>query len=216
MPGKLALDHLVIGAPSLDQGVAYARERLGVELPFGGTHPRMGTHNCLTRIGDDVFLEILAIDPEAPPPARPRWFALDDAKQRGSLAERPRLIAWVAGTLDIAVALRSAALINLGAPVEMTRGDLTWLIGIPDSGALPEGGVLPYLIQWPEGRHPSRRMADLGVRFEFLRLFHPDPPRILAALDAIGAAGLVELREGTAPRLEAVLRRPDDSLATLD
>jgi len=214
MPGKLALDHLVVGAASLDQGASYVRERLGVELPFGGTHPRMGTHNRLTRVGDDIFLEIIAIDPEAPPPARPRWFALDDPKQRERLAGRPRLIAWVAGTPDIATVLRSAP-VDLGAPVEMTRGDLTWLIGIPESGALPEDGVLPYLIQWPEGPHPSRRMADLGLRFESMRLRHPDAPRIRAALEAIGAAGLIELREEADPGLEAVLRRPDGRFATL-
>ena len=37
----------------------------------------MGTHNLLMRIGDQVYLELIAIDPEAPTPGRPRCrFAL--------------------------------------------------------------------------------------------------------------------------------------------
>ena len=39
------LDHVTIGCASLAQGIAYVRERLGVEVPAGGQHPRMGTHN---------------------------------------------------------------------------------------------------------------------------------------------------------------------------
>jgi hypothetical protein len=213
VPG-LVLDHLVLGAANLDQGVAHLREILGIELPFGGAHPRMGTHNCLTRIGDDVFLEIIAIDPEAEAPGRPRWFGLDDPARQQQLAERPRLIAWVAGTHDIESALRAAP-IDLGSPVEMTRGDLAWRIGIRDDGAVPEGGVLPCLIQWPTGPHPSRNMADLGLRLESLRLGHPDPDRIRAALGSIDGAGLAELAAAAAPSIAADLRRPDGRLVTL-
>ncbi|WP_393939598.1 VOC family protein [Piscinibacter sakaiensis] len=43
----------------------------------GGAHPHMGTHNRLLRLGDHCYLEVIAIDPAAPPPARARWFGLD-------------------------------------------------------------------------------------------------------------------------------------------
>ena len=54
---KLVLDHLVIGAASLAQGADWLAERLGVTLPPGGAHPRMGTHNRLTALGPDSFLD---------------------------------------------------------------------------------------------------------------------------------------------------------------
>lgn len=210
----MVLDHLVVGAASLEQGVAHLRDLLGLELPFGGSHPLMGTHNCLTRIGDGIFLEIIAIEPGRTAPPRPRWFGLDDPAQRRRIAERPALIAWVAGTRDINAALRDAPA-DLGTPVEMTRGDLVWQIGIRDDGALPEAGVLPVLIQWPPGPHPSGRMTDLGIRLGALRLRHSDPGRIHLALDALGAAGLAEVASGTVPGIEADLRLPDGRVVTL-
>src|SRR4029079_16516707 len=71
----MALDYVTIGARSLDEGAAYIREVLGVDIPAGGKHPDMGTHNRLMRVGDGVFLELLAIDGDAPRPPPPRWSA---------------------------------------------------------------------------------------------------------------------------------------------
>ncbi len=43
-------DHLTVLAPTLPEGVARARLRLGVDMPTGGAHPfEMGTHNRLLR-----------------------------------------------------------------------------------------------------------------------------------------------------------------------
>ena len=89
------LDHLVITAPSVETGIHYVQQTLGVGMERGGRHPRMGTHNALLRLGDDVYLEVIAVDPGAPPPERPRWFELDRPG-------RPRLAGWVARTDDIA------------------------------------------------------------------------------------------------------------------
>src|SRR5690349_7800408 len=102
---ELVLDHIVIGCASLEQGVGWAREQLGVTVPPGGAHPRLGTHNCLMRIGAAAYLELIAIDPEAPKPPRLRWFGLDDPHQQARIRERPRVLAWVCGTQDIAAAL---------------------------------------------------------------------------------------------------------------
>src|SRR6187455_2140086 len=74
----IELDHIAVIAPSLAAGVAYVHDVLGVEPVTGGKHSLMGTHNCLLRIGEDVFMEVIAIDPDAPQPAVKRWFGLDD------------------------------------------------------------------------------------------------------------------------------------------
>src|SRR5690606_32822306 len=83
------IDHLVVTAPSLAEGARFVREALGVEPEPGGKHPRMGTHNLLLRLGNDVYLEVIAIDPGAPAPGHPRWFGLDDAPTS------PLLATWV-------------------------------------------------------------------------------------------------------------------------
>jgi hypothetical protein len=207
---RLDFDHLVIGAASLRQGVDWVEGKLGVAMPPGGSHPRMGTHNHLTALGPDSFLEVIAIDPAAEPPARPRWFALDDPARRTSLEARPRLLTWVAATGDIEANLAGAraAGAEIGRAVEMTRGELTWLISIRDDGGLPEAGTLPVLIQWPGGVHPAGQMTDLGLRLDTLELRHPNPANLDTVLRAIGADHLVAIvhDDRPVPSLRAVLR----------
>ena len=71
------IDHIAVTAPSLALGAAWLEQVLGVATQPGGEHPLMGTHNVLLRLGDDVYLEVIAADPRAAAPARPRWFGLD-------------------------------------------------------------------------------------------------------------------------------------------
>jgi hypothetical protein len=72
-----SIDHVTVTAPTLAGGAEFVRKALGVAPQAGGEHPRMGTHNLLLKLGDSMFLEVIAPNPNAPAPARPRWFALD-------------------------------------------------------------------------------------------------------------------------------------------
>lgn len=201
------LDHLTIAAHTLDHGLAYVRDALGVDLPTGGSHPRMATHNRLLRLGDGVFLEVIAIDPAAPPPARPRWFQLDDPHLQADLRRSPRLLTWVVRTSDIAtVFLASRA--PLGAIEPMTRGDLRWLLTFANDGTLVDHGAIPSVIQWPAGPHPTTRMPDLGCTLDRLEIAHADPARLRADLASIGADTFATITAGPAPRLTAHIRTP--------
>ncbi len=42
-----AFDYLAILAMSLEEGASYSKDRLVVDMPYGGKHPLMGTHNLL-------------------------------------------------------------------------------------------------------------------------------------------------------------------------
>ena len=98
------LDHLVIGARSLEEGRSFVADLLGVSPVAGGTHPHMGTHNVLLSLGGSVYLEVIAVDPEAEPPDRPRWFSLDNPNILQVLKQGPRLLTWVARTPRISQA----------------------------------------------------------------------------------------------------------------
>jgi glyoxalase-like protein len=74
----LKLDHLSVIAPSLAEGVEHVRTCLDLDVPVGQRHAYMGTHNHLLQLGDMVYLEIVALDPEADAPSRRRWFGLDE------------------------------------------------------------------------------------------------------------------------------------------
>lgn len=187
------LDHLVIGAATLQQGVEYVRDLLGVELPVGGEHPRMGTHNHLMQLGPETFLEILAINPAAPAPPRPRWFGLDDPFVRAQLRQQPRLLTWVVNTPDLAQ-IHQQSQVALGTIEPMTRGALNWLITIPDDGHLPGAGLVPTVIQWQTAEHPAHKMAKLGCSLAKLTLYHPQLDWLRQSLATLGITDQIDLQ----------------------
>src|SRR5437870_4722190 len=152
---QVTLDHLVVAAATLEQGEDYIESQLGVRPQRGGKHVAMGTHNSVLKLARErVYLEVIAVDPEAAAPGRPRWFGLDSPTMRATLAEGPRLIHWVARTDDIEAARRGCPL-DLGPARPMSRGSFEWRITIPNDGHLPGRGLLPTLIQWADVRHPA-------------------------------------------------------------
>ena len=175
-----AIDHITVTAPDLAAGAAYVYKLLGVAPTPGGEHPRMATHNMLLRLGDALFLEIIAANPLAPKPDRPRWFALDSLPADSS----PRLSNWVARSTDIQAALH-AAQEDLGKIEPMSRGSNHWLITIPEDGSLPMEGIAPALIEWHTDLHPASKMPDLGLSLLKLELFHPDADRVSRLLNAL-------------------------------
>jgi hypothetical protein len=200
------IDHLVITAPSLVTGTAFIQRTLCVAPQPGGQRPKMGTHNLLLRLGDTAYLEVIALDPAAPAPQRPRWFALDSL----SADAPPALATWVARTSDIA-ATATASEEALGPVETMSRGALEWLITIPPDGAMPLNGVGPALIQWRSPDHPASLLADQGLMLTRLNLYHPQPDRVIRLLHSLEFLGPVEVlptAAGTPPRLEAFITTP--------
>jgi len=175
-----ALDHLVVAATDLDSGARWLEDQLGVPLVPGGAHVLMGTHNRLLRLGggERLYLELIAINPAAAPPTRPRWFALDDPALQARLAERPHLIHWVARSDDLA---REATPAH-GEILAMQRGDFRWRITVPADGHLPDGGHSPTLIQWDVPFHPADRLPESGCTL--LQLKTSGPGRPIALLEA--------------------------------
>jgi hypothetical protein len=213
----LAFDHLAVAAATLEEGIGWVAERLGVRVPRGGKHAIMNTHNAVTSLGEGVYLEIIATDPAAGPAERPRWFALDDPFMQERLrAKGPMLAAWIARSDDLA-ATKAAARAEIGEIRQMSRGDLRWKIGVRPDGSMPMNGLHPICIEWPAGPHVSTRMPDLGLRFAGLTLRTRAPERLKAALQAIGAQDLAQIRpiKRGAPALEALIRLPDGGEATL-
>jgi len=204
------IDHLVVAATELETGTRWLEAHLGVRLSPGGAHHAMGTHNRLLKLGPQLFLEIIAIDPAAAKPARPRWFALESPQMQARLAQRPRLIHWVARSTDI-VTESAACSEPLGLPMNMQRGNFEWLITVPDDGHLPGDGLAPTLIEWCVPQHPADGLPDAGCSLMKLEGFHPDPARIGTSLTGLGldtALALHPTEPGDAPTLLAYLKTP--------
>jgi Glyoxalase-like domain len=205
------LDHIAIIAPSLKDGIIWVRECLGVSPQMGGKHPQMGTHNMLLRLGDDCFLEVIAIDPNAPKPAQRRWFGIDDkdalddhwhagSRLRGMVArtETP-------GALTAATA-QSPEL--LGTPMRITRGEREWQFAVRTDGRLPMDGAVPHLMDWGAQGPAAPQLPDLGCKLIELVLETPAPDAIQAVYDRIGLFGGPKLRIGARQKLMAVIETP--------
>jgi hypothetical protein len=180
---KSFFDHLVFGVSSLDVGARWLEERLGVPLAPGGEHLKMGTHNRLLRLGQSSYLELIAISPLGEKPGRPRWFALDAVSPEDLVT--PRLLTWVASTPNISKTADQADY-HPGGIQAMIRNSLNWLITIPDDGSLVAGGLLPSLIEWPAGVHPSQLLPERGLYLKELELYTPDPMGVERSLESIG------------------------------
>ena len=198
----LTFDHLAIAAETLDAGVAMVEDALGVGLAPGGEHPAMGTHNRLLSLGPGEYLEVIAINPGAPPPGRPRWFGLD------GFAGRPRPQCWIARSDDLQAAL-AAAPEGIGVPIHFTRGIYEWEMVVPDDGLLPFDGLYPALIGWHSKAHPADALPDAGVRLKRLVITHPDAAALRAALEPMLLDPRLAITTGAEPALAAEFDTPN-------
>lgn len=176
-------DHIAIAADNLAQGVAFIEQKFNVKIPFGGTHDQMGTHNHLMQIGEGIFLELIAINPNAKPPEAPqkRWFNLDDPHLQQQLKHSPKLVTWIARTPHIN-AETTKLNTNIGDIHHVSRGSLNWQITIAQNGKLAENGLFPTLIQWQNNQTPASHMADLGIKLKSFTLTHPQPESLTKLL----------------------------------
>ena len=178
-----ALDHLVVAASTIDEGSRRVTETVGVDLDRGGEHPLMGTHNRLLRLGSTAYIEVIAIDPEALPPSRPRWFALDDPVMQARLARGPSLVHWVVRTGDVMACRR--AIPDVGPICEMRRGAFAWRITVREDGALPFDGIIPSFIAWNGDAHPVDSLPDRGLQLLRLEGTHPRRAEMRATLASL-------------------------------
>jgi hypothetical protein len=186
---QTCIDHLVVGCYSLNQGLEYVKAQLGALAIPGGHHIQMGTHNVLLKLGQSLYLEIIAIDPTNRNPGHKRWFEMDLLGP--DIA--PRLLTWVARTNDIYGAAQFSG-VNWGRIKSMSRNNLDWLITIPENGSMPMKGIAPTLIQWKTTEHPAGKLRESGCSLIRIEGFHPDAGIINEALEYIGFSGALSVK----------------------
>ncbi|PIE13897.1 MAG: polyphosphate kinase [Rhodobacterales bacterium] len=166
----LALDHIAVACGSLDEGRRHVESALGVSLEAGGQHARFGSHNLLLGLADGIYLEVIAIDPDAPAPKGARWFALD------RFTGGPRVTNWICRTDGMAKTLDRFPY-DMGPVERLRRGDLEWDMAAAN-GELPYDQGAPAIIDWGKTPHPSSRLAQSGLRLEKLEIFRPAADRL--------------------------------------
>jgi catechol 2,3-dioxygenase-like lactoylglutathione lyase family enzyme len=218
----LALDHLVLAARTLAEGVDWCEAKFGLRPEAGGQHVFMGTHNRVFSVASPGFprayFEVIAIDPDLPAPPHARWFDLDRPIVQRALAQGPQLAHWVARCDDIALA-RAAMLaggVDCGdvqrAERATPRGLLRWQISLRADGHRPLEGAAPALIEWGD-THPTDSMPPSDVVLEAMCV--AGWPDALAAMlpagierDANAAAAPISVRLSS-PRGSVTLQSTD-------
>lgn len=199
--GTSGIDHLVYAVRDLEAGMDSVERLIGVRAMRGGRHPRYGTHNALLALGAGIYLEIIAPDPDLPPPPRGLPFGLDRP-------DLPRLSTWALRCNDIERLHRSAAArgLDLGLiePGRRDRPDgavLRWKLTDPHVLALD--GIVPFLIDWADTPHPASD-APTGAVLEDFTLRHPEPDRVREWFDVLEIG--LKITAGASARCEATIR----------
>ncbi len=207
---KTQIDHLVVVARTLEQGVQWCEATLGITPSPGGEHAQFGTHNRLFKIATPAFplayFEIIATNPGAKGPANPharRWFDMDDPALQSAVANAPRLVHFVANTDDLQaarIALKAQGIDRgpaLPASRHTRKGVLHWQITVREDGQRLFDGALPTLIQWgkagdaePLRLHPRNSLPRSGVSLQSIAISHPTAPKLQAAFEAMGLADI--------------------------
>jgi len=184
-------DHIVYAGPNLAELVEHVHALTAVEPVDGGSHEGRGTANALLGLGEGRYLELLGPDPHQDEPATPRLLGVDELT-------KPTVVSWAVRTPSITHLADSARAdgYDPGPVQSMTRQsptgeELRWRLTPPMGGL---GGAVPFLIDWQDSPHPSEGLPQ--VELHRLVITHPDPVQVRAALMAVDALDLAEVRQG--------------------
>ncbi|MGR3662439.1 MAG: VOC family protein [Paracoccaceae bacterium] len=197
---KAQLDHLAVSATTLAEGVAYLEDLFTTKLAPGGDHPQMGTHNRLISLGD-TYLEVIAINPDAPPPSHPRWFDLDN------FTGPPRLTNWIIRTPDMAKTLANTPE-GTGEILNLERGDFRWQMAVPKTGKLPFDNAFPALIHWFGTAHPADRLPKSGLTLASLKIQHPQADALKSSLEPLLDISYIHFASKPEFNLSATINTP--------
>ena len=201
------LDHILLGAASLEVGIAFVEHFTGVGAALGGVHPGRGTWNALLSLGDRHYLEIIAPDPAQSAVNNPLVSSLRSIHE-------PRLVGWAAhpGNLaDFARKLRAAGITIEGpTPGSRKRLDghlLKWeIVSLADT----DSGLLPFFIEWSQDSvHPSVD-APKGCALQSFAAETPEPEKLATTLKTLNLD--LPLKKGEKPHLHAVISGPKGNL----
>ncbi len=196
------IDHLLYGVPDLEEGIAYIHELTGVKAVIGGSHPGLGTHNALMGLGNNIYFEIIAPDPQQE--VERTWMDLDQL-------EKPKLFRWAATTRDVP-AVRDKGLaggidigsIKSGSRYKPDGSLLKWTLSDPNVNM--GNGLIPFFIDWGEKGNPTPELPT-DCTLKSFSATHPYPDKITPSLLALGLE--LEVRQGADPMLSAEIITPN-------
>lgn len=182
--GNRNVDHIVIGAPSLTEGIEYVGDLLRVDPQIGGRHLTKGTCNALVNLGNRCYLEILAPDLENREYKGPRWMGIDTVTQ-------PTIIRWALSSKDLHKDLsllsgykQQLSQSEQGSRFTSSGNKLTWQMSIPAMSPLVE--LAPFLTDWSGSKvHPCDNLPKV-CQLKEVTFDSTEPDKIQPLFDQLG------------------------------
>ena len=200
------LDHIILLIADLETFKSRFEAETGVALTIGGAYPGLGTANLLASVGEGVYVEFIAPDPE-----------LDEPRGLGARLVSygdPHIASFAVRTEDMAATVAAAeatGLSTLGPAAgsrETPDGVLLSWSGLYLAGH-DQGDQVPFYIHWAETPHPSETSAQ-GLRLLSFRAVHPEPERLAAIYRGLDIP--VAVVAGEAPGFELRIETPRGEL----
>lgn len=169
------IDHIAYAVPNLEKSCKDLEEKLGCKVVIGGRHLNNGTHNALINLGNEIYLELLAIDEENKEIKSPRWMGVD-------IITEPRVTRWAIKSDNLGAELATLKEYNegLAQSFEGSRkkqdgSTLKWHMALPLPS--PEIELAPFAVDWKDSIHPTKSLPDecelLSIEFK-----HPNPAKV--------------------------------------
>ncbi len=161
------LDHIVFGALTLEEGTELVESILQAKLSDIGYHKDMGTHNRVIRISEEVYLEVVSIDPQSRDLKNRKWFNLDNSNLQSQLKKSPQIIGYVIEKNDVNISKYYDPFF------EASRANYKWQFAMPTyknkfiDSEIIKTGIIPSLISW-ESEKPVYEMKK--NQFELISL----------------------------------------------
>ena len=162
------LDHIVLGALTLEEGTEFVEDILQAKLSDIGYHKDMGTYNRVIRISDEVYFEVIANDPKIKNLKNRKWFNLDNLNLQSKLNKSPQIIGYVIENKDMSISKYYDPFF------EASRANFRWQFAMPTSkndildSQIIETGVIPSLISWKSEKpiHQMKKNQFELISFE--------------------------------------------------
>ena len=203
------LDHIVLGAATLEEGTNFVENILQTKLSDIGYHKDMGTHNRVIKISNDVYLEVIAIDPKRKDLKNKKWFNLDNSNLQLKLKKSPQIIGYV-------IENSNKILLKYYDPFfEASRANYRWQFAMPSYNKnnldieIVETGIIPSLISWKNEKpiHQMKKNQFELVKFEIeLPELQPHFITFLRAFGKIKHVSVLSTTKENAPILKLKIK----------
>jgi len=192
------LDHLVVIAQTLRDGVEYVSDSLRAAPVLLQKVEGVGNDAVGARLPlwNGLSIDVMAVSRDAAEEETvtfPRPYGLDSTETRMRAAHGPFLAHWVARVERPRHLKRWADQYprRLGIIRDMQHARRAAHATLDASGAFPAwrgagDGLLPTLIQWNDAHHPPASFPESGIALKALRGFHPSPELIGEQLRWLG------------------------------